>query len=154
MKAKAVATQDFQKVVTRATEGFARVRSMRSTIKLVEEQLENVPDSLKKDVIKIGKTLKDTLDKVEKLYFAPKDLKGINRNADNLQEKLYDAYNFIGSNNSGISANGLVVVQKAKLETQAIVDQINKILATIYVDYQQKSEAVKYSLFKKIEPVK
>ncbi len=152
--AKQNATKDFQKIVARATDAYTRVRTMRSTIKLVEEQLVNVPDTLKKDVIKLGKTLKDSLDAVENFYFEPKDLKGINRNADRLTDKLYDATNFIQNNNVGVSPNGMIQVQKAKLETDKAVLKINKILTTQFIEYQQKAEAIKYSLFKKIEPVK
>ena len=154
LSARETAVRDFSKVVKRASEGMDKVREMRKVVKLVEAQFVNVPDSLKKDVLKIGKNLQDSLDVIEFAYFGAKDLKGINRNSDDLQSKLYGAAGFVSGGNSKPSINGLIPIQVVIGETDKIIGRINKLLNTQFVDYQQKAEAIKYSLFKKIEPVR
>jgi hypothetical protein len=60
----------------------------------------------------------------------------------------------INSSRTKPQANAMVAYNEAKKAVEKVVDTVNKFFEKDWTKYQQKVEAVKYSLFKKYEPIK
>ena len=145
---------EFYKLVETASEAFDRLKEAKKTIKLVNEQLVNAPDSTQKAIKERGKALQDSLANLEKLFLQPDGLKGIQRSSDNINSYLQQALSYLGdSDRPEPSQMATISVQKARTEVNKAVEKINALFANDWKTYQQEVEAVKYSLFKEFKPI-
>lgn len=147
-QARATAMRDMYKVVEKANKGYERLKDAEKTIGLVESQFLNVPDSLKKDVVKLGGALKDSISTLKDLFFRHKDVKGIQRNPNVLNAHLSQAFEYIEGNQGPPNAVAQLSIENAQKSTDAVLEKINAFFDGQWKDYRAKAEAVKYSLFK------
>ena len=154
LKAKDVAYTEYYEIIGKATEGFNRLKDGKAMIKRVNGALVNAPDSLKKDISKLGKALQDSITILEDLYMTPENFKGIRRSDGTLRTTLYGASSYIGSSDGAPNQSARLMMDKAREETKKVLDQINTFFSTDFAEYQQKVEEVKYSLFKELEEIK
>jgi photosystem II stability/assembly factor-like uncharacterized protein len=154
MKAKHAAYDEFYKIVEKATTGFNRLQEGKKTIKLVDNALVNAPDSLKKEISKMGKALQDSIANLEKRYMMPAGLKGIQRNPNLLSGTLWRTSSYIGASDGAPNQAARTMMEKARKDTGEILNGINRLFAEDFAAYQKKVEAVQFSLFKAFEPVK
>ncbi|MCB0636006.1 MAG: hypothetical protein KDC54_05290, partial [Lewinella sp.] len=147
-------SEDLEGVVKAATEGFNRLREARETIGLVERALTNAPDSLLTKVKEQGKALRDSLDALELLYMDADDVKGIIRTPDNLTSTLRTASRYISDVVGEPSQMALVSLEQARSQTEQVLEKVNAFLENDFAAYRQAVEAVQYSLFKEMAPVK
>lgn len=147
-EAKTAAIRDLYKTVERANKAYERLKEAEKTIGLVESQFVNVPDSLKKDVDKLGKALKDSIGALKEKFFTHKEVKGIQRNPDVLNARFFRALEYIGGNHGAPNANAQVAMAAAKNETEELVKKVNELFDVQWKDYRTKVEAIRYSLFK------
>jgi photosystem II stability/assembly factor-like uncharacterized protein len=152
--AKDVVMQDFQKIVDKASKAMTRLREADKTIGLVDAQMVNAVDSVKTDLSKSGKMLKDSILNMKKMFMAAPDAKGIVRSGDAITNDIFKAMSMINSSRSKPQANAMVAYNEAKKAVEKVVDKVNMFFEKDWTKYQQKVEAVKYSLFKKYEPIK
>lgn len=145
---------DFEKVIQAASDGFQQLQDADKTIKLVNEALVNAPDSTKKAITDMGKALRDSIAELEKLYMDPEGQKGIQRTAENLSNTLRGARRYLSDVEGAPSQMARVSLAKARQETQEVLAKINAFMTTDFAEYQEKVQAVQYSLFKAYEPVK
>ena len=153
MKAKQTALEDYAKWVEKAAKGFSQLKEAKKTIKLVNDQMVNAPDSTKKEIADAGKAVQDSITRLMNLYFLPEDSKGIQDSSDKLSSFLWRARGFINASDGAPNQNAQHAVDKAKSEIQKVLDQINTFIANDWKTYQQKVETVKYSLFKEFEKI-
>lgn len=147
--------KDLRKMVEKSTLAFNRLKEADKTIGLVEAQLaQNAPDSTKKDIAKIGKALKDSILSIQKLYLGPKESKGIVRVNDAWNNDIYKAMYMVGSSMGKPEENALITVKQAKEHTERLLNKVNQFFDTDWKKYKDKVEGIKYSLFKKYEPLK
>lgn len=146
--------EDYNRIIEKATEGFNRISEAKKTIKLVDEALVNVPDSLKEEIAEAGKALKDSLSTLEKRYMQPEGLKGIQRNPNNLSSLLWRTRSYIGASDGPPSQSAKVMMDKVRSDTESILNDLNQLFEKDFADYQSKVEALDYSLFKEYEPIR
>ncbi|HMQ61540.1 MAG TPA: hypothetical protein PKE06_12780, partial [Flavilitoribacter sp.] len=146
--------KDYAGVIEAAAKGFDRLQEANKTVDRVNAALVNLPDSTRKMITDLGKAVKDTLASLEKLYTQPEGMKGIQRSADNLQAVLGGANRYVNDIEGQPSQMALLTVAQAKSETRKVLDKVNAFLNGDFVAYQRKVEAVQYSLFKPLEPVR
>lgn len=147
-QARAAAMRDMYKVVEKASKGYERLKDAEKTIGLVESQFLNVPDSLKKDVVKLGGALKDSIGTLKDLFFRHKDVKGIQRNPNVLNAHLSQAFEYIEGNQGPPNAIAQLSIENAKKSTDTVLERINAFFEVRWKEYRAKAEAVQYSLFK------
>lgn len=152
--AKRVAFDDFNKIVEKATAGFDRLQDLKKTIKLVDGALVNAPDSLKKEISKLGQAVRDSIASLEKRYMMPEGLKGIQRNPDNVQGKLRRTSGYIDASEGAPNQAAQIMIEQTRKDVVAILDDINRLVEKDFSEYRKKVEAVQYSLFKDWQPVK
>lgn len=155
LKAKEAAYDDWAKTSKTLATAADRLREIEKTIQLVEGQLVNVPDSSKKEVTKLAKNMKDSILALQLKIFGPKEQgKGINRQEEHLTAKLGAARWYISSGEGAPSPNALIPYNIAKKDVASIIEKVNTLIDKQLTEFQTKAEAIKYSLFKKVEKVK
>jgi hypothetical protein len=147
-EARNAAVRDLHKTVERAGKAYERLKEAEKTIGLVESQFVNVPDSLKKDVNKLGSALKDSIGVLKDKFFTHKEIKGIQRNPEVLNARFFRALEYITGNQGAPNANAQIAVADAKREADAVVGKVNAFFDTQWKEYRTKVETVQYSLFK------
>ncbi len=147
-EARNAAMRDMYQTVERATKAYNRLKEAEKTIGLVESQFVNVPDSLKKDVIKLGASIKDSIGVLKEKFFQHKEQKGIQRNPNALNAYLARPFDYIEGNQGAPNAATQTSISIAKRETDKVVELVNELFDTSWKDYRSKVETVKFSLFK------
>lgn len=147
-QAAADATRDLYKTVEKATAAYNRLKEAEKTIRLVEDQLANVPDSTKKEVVQLAKTLRDSIGALKEAFFTQKEGKGIQRNPDNLNSRFWKAFGYIQPGPDAPNASARIAIGEAQSETDNLISRINTLFEGPWKDFRAKAEAVRYSLFK------
>ena len=146
---------DFRKLIEKTTLAFNRLKEADKTVGLVEAQLaQTAPDSVKKDMAKVGKSLKDSILTIQKMFMAPRDAKGIVHTSDALMDDVFKAMQLLGTSPGKPQGNAMIAMNLAKKHVGEVLSKVNKFFETDWKKYQDKVESVKYSLFKKYEPIK
>lgn len=153
MKAQQAAYESFYALVEKATEGFNQLQDASAAIKRVEEALVNVPDSTRKEITSLGKSLKDSIAMLEELYMLPEDFKGIRRSTGMLSSTLREASGYIRTSEGRLSGPAGLMMEQAKEQTAAVLERVNAFFANGFAAYREKVEGVEYSLFGEYEPI-
>lgn len=148
LQARADAARRFYPLVERANKAYERLKEAEKNLKLVEDQFVNVPDSLKKDVLQLGKTLRDSIGVLKEAFFEQKEAKGIQRNPDNLNARLRRALYYINDGRGAPNANAQIAMKTAREETEKVLERINTLFDKPWAEYRQKAEGVRAVLFK------
>lgn len=147
--------KDIRKMVEKSTQAFNRLKEADKTIGLVDAQLApNAPDSTKKEITKLGKSLKDSILTIQKMFLGPRDVKGIVRSSDALTNSIFKALQLVGSSFGKPQANAMIATAEAKSNVEKVLNKVNQFFETDWKKYQEKVEAARFSLFKKYEPIK
>ena len=149
--AKNDAVRDLHRTVERVTKAYNRLKEAEKTIGLVESQWANVPDSTKKETLKLGSAIKDSITVLKEKFFQHKEIKGIQRDPDNMNAKLFNALGYIGGCQGAPNAVAQTAVTTAKQQAEGLINRVNTLFDTQWKDYRSKVEAVKFSLFKDFE---
>ncbi|MDO8366891.1 MAG: hypothetical protein Q7T20_08855 [Saprospiraceae bacterium] len=152
-EAKNAAVRELYKTVERATKAYERLKEAEKTIGLVESQFINVPDSLKKEVNKLGSAIKDSIGVLKENFFQHKEVKGIQRNPEVLNAKYWNAFGYIGGGIGAPNAAAQTAMSKAKRETENVIEKVNGLFDTHWKAYRAKVEEVKFSVFKDFEKI-
>ncbi|MEY3053112.1 MAG: hypothetical protein RLY31_2897 [Bacteroidota bacterium] len=147
-KAQQAAYREFYRTVELASDGFRRIQEARKSIDLVDKALANAPDSLRKEITKAGKSLLDSLDRLERRYMMPEGLKGIQRDPDNIQGMLWRTGSYIGSSEGAPNTSARTMMELTRREVGQVAAAINALLEGGFAAYRRQVEAVPYSLFK------
>lgn len=149
--ARNAATRDLYKTVERVTKAYERLKEAEKTIGLVESQWANVPDSTKKETLKLGSALKDSISVLKEKFLQHKEVKGIQRNPETMNAKFFTALEYVGGNIGAPNTVAQTAISTAKKQAEELIGKVNALFDTQWKDYRTKVEAVKYSLFKDFE---
>ncbi len=148
-RARYDAIKSFQKTVEKANAAYKRLKDAEKTIALVESQWVNVPDSLKKDVVKLGTAVKDSIGVLKSLFFNQKEnQKGIQRGDKNLNTDFWSAMNYLEESPGAPSQTAQIALKKVDTNLTTILARVDTFFAAQWKPYREKAEGVKYSLFK------
>ncbi len=150
-EAKNAAIRSLYQTVERATNAYNRLKEAEKTISLVESQFSNVPDSLKKEAMKMGSALKDSIGVLKEKFFQHKEVKGIQRNPNTLNNYLYKPFGYLESNRGAPNHTTQIAIDAAKRETDALIQKVNELFDTSWKTYREKVETIRYSLFKNFD---
>lgn len=148
LRVRAETTRDLYKTIERTSKAYSRLREVERTIKLVEDQFINVPDSLKKDAVKSGTALQDSITALKSLFLKQKDGKGYQPEPENLNANFFEALGYIGACKGAPNATARLSIANAKKEAEKVIGKVNALFEQPWQEYKAKVEAVKYSLFK------
>ncbi len=150
---KEVMVKEFYSTIEIAKAAFDRLKEADKTIKLVNQQMESAPDTVKTDIKKLGSTLQDTIKNIQHLFLSPEDAKGIQRSDDRIISYLYRAqrYLFNAQGEQSQMADLAKVQAREKLDKALVL--INSFFEKEWLEYQEKVEAAQPPLFKKYTPI-
>ncbi len=154
LQARKTAIQEFEKMVDSLNQAFKQLKSSKKTIDLVESQLVNVPDSLKKEIIDEGKTMRDTMNNMIHQVLMPKDFKGIDSNYPALSNDIWRTSSYVYDSKGAMNATTQIAVQQIKEKIKDYIEQVNGFFENEWLEYQEKVNGIEYSLFKEYEAVK
>ncbi len=147
-KTKADALRSFYPTIEKTNAAYERLKESEKTIKLVESAFANVPDSTKKAVLDLGKTLRDSIGALKEAFFQQKEPKGIQRNPDQLNNHLRTATTYINASPAEPNGNARFAIKKAEEEVAKVLARVDELLGKPWAEYREKVEAVRFSLFK------
>lgn len=147
-QAKATALRGFYPTIEKANAGYERLKEAEKTIRLVESALVNVPDSTKKSVLDLGKTLRDSIGVLKEAFFQQKEPKGIQRNPDQLTNHLRSAVSYLNASPAEPNGNALLAIKKAEDEVARTLARVDAVLGKPWAEYREKVEGVKVLLFR------
>ncbi|MEZ4917571.1 MAG: hypothetical protein R2792_00575 [Saprospiraceae bacterium] len=148
LEAEARAVRAFYPTVEKAAEAYDRLTEAEKTIKLVSSQFVNVPDSTKKEVLKLGKILQDSITALKDEFFTHESKKGIQRNPNTLNSKMWQAISYINNSEGAPNGTAQVAIGAAEEAVDTLVKRIDALFETDWKAYREKAEAIQYSLFK------
>ena len=154
MKAQQDASFEFYAMVTKVSEAFDYLKKAKKTIKLVDDQMINAPDSTKKEIVKLGKSMKDSITTLQKLFTDEPGQKGIQRNPNTLNSHLFRASGYIRASDGAPNQMAQFATKKAEAEAEKVITAVNKFFEKDWLEYQQKVEATRHSLFKPYEEIR
>ncbi|MBC7885819.1 MAG: hypothetical protein H7X99_10110 [Saprospiraceae bacterium] len=135
-------------MVKEARTAFDRITEAKKSIGIVDKLLENQPDSTKKEFKKLHKNLKSSLDSLTALFMEPENVKGIQRNPDQLNSILSEALNYIRSSWTAPKENAMVAFNLAKLKTQKTVKAVDTFISNDWEKYKGKVKVMEVKIFK------
>jgi hypothetical protein len=147
-QAKNDATRALYQIVEKTTKAYDRLKDAEKTIGLVESQWVNVPDSTKKEALKMGSALRDSITVLKEEFFQHKEEKGIKRSSNAVNSKLYNALGYIGGNRGAPNSTTLTSVANATKAAEALIARVDALLDAPWKAYRAKVELVPYSLFR------
>jgi photosystem II stability/assembly factor-like uncharacterized protein len=145
--------KSFGKIIERATNAYERLREMDKTIKFVEDSWKNVPDSLKKDLLKSSTSLKDSISTLQKLFLQQEEGKGIQRDNDNIIADIWETSERIGEASGAAGENVQVLRRQTETKINMAVEKVNKLIENDFENWRKLAEKVPVSLFKEVKKV-
>ncbi|MFT5384494.1 MAG: photosystem II stability/assembly factor-like uncharacterized protein, partial [Saprospiraceae bacterium] len=116
MKAQQNASFEFYAMAAKASKAFDYLKKAKKTIKLVNDQMVNAPDSTKKEIAKLGKSIQDSIMNLQNLFTDQPDQKGIQRNPNTLNSHFFAARRYIGASDGAPNQMAQFATKKAKTE--------------------------------------
>jgi len=144
----------FYYIVEKARAGFERIEEGKATIGRVNQSIEALSDSSQQAIKKLGKSLQDSLAMLEELYFLPEDFKGIRRTSDKLGSAFWGVSTYLRVEDGELNPSGAIKLRELREQTAEVLERINTFFSTHFAEYEQKVEALEFSLFKEMEPIK
>ncbi|MCG8327093.1 MAG: hypothetical protein MI974_05380 [Chitinophagales bacterium] len=146
--------EEFYKIVEAANAGWERIKEGQKTIKRVNGAIATIPDSTRQEIQKLGKSLQDSLTRLEELYFLPRDFKGIRRSTDKLGSAFWGVSSYLRVKDGQLNPSGEIRLKAIREQTEEVIGQLNRFFSEDFAAYQETVEAIRYSLFKELEPVR
>ena len=140
--------RDFFKEVEKATTAYNKLKDAEKTIKLVEDQFVHVPDSLKKDALKMGSDLRDSIGVLKQAFFNQKEVKGIQRSEDNLNSSFYTAQSYLTAVVGPPTQSAQIALENARKRSDELLARVEVLFGEQWRTYKTKVETIPYSLFK------
>ena len=130
-----------------ATDGINQIIRAKKTIKKVKGMMSNQEKEIKTEVDSLHKMLNTELDSLQKLYMMPEGLKGIQRNPNNLNGKLYNASGYLRSSWGKPGGNAMNAVKEATELTKTTVGAINEFIKTKWEPYEARIKEIQLKIF-------
>jgi len=140
--------EEHASLVKQAKESYDNIIAARKSVAIVEKLLENQPDSTKKTFKELNKKINGKLDSLSNLFIDPENVKGIQRNPDQLNSVLGGALNYVRTSWSAPKNNALVAMGKAKSMTDSVTGAVTQFVNTDWKNYQEKVKMLDIKIFK------
>ena len=144
----ALAMDDYNKLVKRATEGFDKLKQAKKTIALVDKLATTLPDTLRKEIVKLNKDTKKEISSLMDYYMDAPDQKGIVRDPGKLNANLFRTRGYISSSQQKPGKNAMNSYHNTARMTEEILSKIDAFFKGDWNAYQDKIEKLKFDLFK------
>lgn len=142
------AFDQLEPIIVKAKADFDRIKEAKQSIDRVKALLKVLPDSTAKTYTKLTDSISTELSDLEHMYFDKENLKGIQRNPDILQGKIWNARGYIGRGWKAPSGNAENAKRLLKTSAGKVAEAVDSFFEGTWKDFQGKIEALKLSPFK------
>jgi hypothetical protein len=153
LRARAALYEEYEQMVTTATDLTDRIREAGEIVARVKSQLADRDDDEAKDVIKAGKAIQDSLDTYIEQFFGPTGKQGIYRNPYTVNSYLGSARSYIQSGFNMPGSTEDIAMSKAKQELDRFYDDVTGFFADNWRAYQEKVDAASIILAPSLEQI-
>lgn len=147
------AMADYEKLIRASSQAFDQLKNAIKTVDLIDKVLVNAPDSTQKDVKKLNKDIRKSIDRLVELYMLPEDVKGIQSAQDKLQSIIGTANRYLSSSAGNPGENATIAADFAFQQLKATLDKVNAFVTDDWQAYVDKIKAIEFDLFNKVETV-
>ena len=130
-----------------STEDFNRLKKAKKTVNLVNDAMVHAPDSTKKMIKELGKSMTDSITNLMALYMFPPDTKGIQRSSDKLTSVIFQGMGYFRGMDDEVSENGMGAIRKAERKMTEVHGIVEKFFNEDWKGYREQVEAIKIKLF-------
>jgi len=135
-------------LVNEAKMSYDQILAAKKSISIVEKLMENQQDTIKNEFKKIHKNLYKSLDELSDLYISPENVKGIQRNPDQLNSVLFGALNYIRTSWGEPQENAMISLDRAKKMTLMTSSKVAAFFNGEWKTYQEKVAGLDVKIFK------
>jgi len=121
---------------------------------MANEALVNAPDSVRKEIKKLGKELQDSISTLQHLVLSPRDAKGIQRSDNRLSSSLFTAMRYIRGSQGTPNQMAQITTAQAEQKTRDFLKKVNDFFENDWKDYRAKVEAAQSPIFKNYNKIK
>ena len=154
LKKRALTYDVLQVKIKVLTEAFNRLKEVNKTTEKVNEQLENLEDSVQKNLRKQGGDISKKVDELMDLFIKSKDFVGYDHVSVRLMDRVWTAMDYIKSGSGVPSITTLDYIKRTEKEMQSVLKRVNLFIAKDWTAYQKAVEESNTSLFKEYEELK
>ncbi|MEO0042112.1 MAG: hypothetical protein RL329_1560, partial [Bacteroidota bacterium] len=153
-QSKMDAQNDYMKMIEKITKSWNALKEADKWVGNAEIGIGNAPDTVKTAIAKQGKSMRDSISTLMKLFLEPKDVKGISRNPSVLGNMIFEPMQYLGSASGKPTQNALYAVEKVRQAARPILEKVNQFFEKDWSKYQEAVEKARTNLSMKYEAVK
>ena len=135
-------------------ESFDQLKDAKKSLDLSRKIIEMQEDTLQKDLKKQMKEISNSLDSLSNLFMDPEGLKGIQRNPNTLNNRLWTARRYLESSWTIPGQNAMKAVTNAREEAEETIKAVNEFIQVDYLLFQKTINGLRVKIFKEMQPVK
>ena len=128
-------------VVERAAAASDTLQRMRAVLEAVSAEWAHLPDTLTAEARTAGDSLKQAIEAVEAVLFAPKDLQGMDHVTERLGDGLWQALSLVGPER-GVGANARTAYGRAERSVEALEAQVEAVAVGAWALWVEAVESV------------
>ena len=147
-------SEEFYKIITATKESFDQLKDTKKSLDLSRKIIEMQEDTLQKDLKKQMKEISNSLDSLSNLFMDPEGLKGIQRNPNTLNNRLWTARRYLESSWTIPGQNAMKAVTNAREEAEETIKAVNEFIQVYYLLFQKTINGLRVKIFKEMQPVK
>ena len=142
------ARKSLDEMIYKAKEGFDQLIEAKKSLGIIKKLTETLQDSVKTQMEDANKKQKKQISILEALFFDKEDLKGIQRNPENLNAYLGNARRYVGSSYGTPGQNASHAVDKARARLKEVLAEVELYMNGDWLDYQEKVNNTDFKIFK------
>ena len=139
---------DLDSIVVNVDRSWTKLQDAGTSIKLVEQLLEDAPKATKDSLTADIKELRKRIAELEELFTEPEDLKGIQRNPTNLQAQLYRASGYVSDVEGAPSQMATVSVRLAREAAKEFRTEVATFMQDEFSGFRREVETASLGLFR------
>lgn len=128
--------------VEKAERSFGKLRNMRSSLDRAKVLWSNLPEVEKKEVQLISDSLMKELDKLEKVFMAPEDERGIRDESDYLMSEIYFVAELIGPTLQLPGENALRGLKSLQDSVKRAEEAVLRLQSTLWEEWKEKAKKI------------
>ena len=133
----------YMKVVNKAAKAYDALASAKEALQSVESVIAYQEEDLQKKLKDQAKSLNGVIDSLDKIFFSPENLKGIQRSPDVLSAVVNAPLSYFRNRNEDIGENGRVAIRNAERRIEDGINKVKSFLDKEWKAYQEMTQTLK-----------
>lgn len=133
-------------MIVRVDRDYDKLRKAQKSTKTVRKLLNSLPDSTKKEYVKLTDSVDAEIKRLDGLFFMPEKTKGIQSSAHLATNKIYRARGYYGGWKFP-AKNAENAMMHARKASAGLSEEVDAFLEGLWADYRKQIEALKLSPF-------